>query len=235
MSWGRVNDPSEVLQVGQAVEVFVSRLDREHRKVGLSLRHLLASPWEKIAGNYPPRSLANGTVTRLAEFGAFVELEPGVEGLIHVSELRAAACLQCRQSSSLRRRGPARTGARTSAVAAEIAGRRWRDEPFADDGTEEFIDPRTFAIALDDLFPSERTVVTDSGHFLGYPSIYLSVPDVHGFVFPNAFQSVGLGLGCAIGAADRPARAAVRRRPGGRRRDHGQRRPRDRGALQLRC
>jgi small subunit ribosomal protein S1 len=87
MSWGRVNDPSEVLQVGQAVEVFVSRLDREHRKVGLSLRHLLASPWEKIAGNYPPRSLANGTVTRLAEFGAFVELEPGVEGLIHVSEL----------------------------------------------------------------------------------------------------------------------------------------------------
>ena len=67
--------------------MFVSRLDREHRKVGLSLRHLLASPWEKIAGNYPPRSLANGTVTRLAEFGAFVELEPGVEGLIHVSEL----------------------------------------------------------------------------------------------------------------------------------------------------
>jgi small subunit ribosomal protein S1 len=87
MSWGRVNDPSEVLQLGQAVEVFVSRLDREHRKVGLSLRHLLASPWEKITGNYPPRSLANGTVTRLAEFGAFVELEPGVEGLIHVSEL----------------------------------------------------------------------------------------------------------------------------------------------------
>jgi small subunit ribosomal protein S1 len=87
MSWGRVNDPSEVLQLGQAVEVFVARLDREHRKVGLSLRHLLASPWEKIAGNYPPRSLASGTVTRLAEFGAFVELEPGVEGLIHVSEL----------------------------------------------------------------------------------------------------------------------------------------------------
>jgi small subunit ribosomal protein S1 len=87
ISWGRLNDPSEVLQIGQAVEVFVARLDRERRKVGLSLRHLLASPYEKIAGNYPPRSLASGTVTRLAEFGAFVELEPGVEGLIHVSEL----------------------------------------------------------------------------------------------------------------------------------------------------
>ena len=87
ISWGRVNDPSDVLQVGQAVEVYVARLDRERRKVGLSLRHLLASPWEKIAGNYPPRSLAQGTVTRLAEFGAFVELEPGIEGLIHVSEL----------------------------------------------------------------------------------------------------------------------------------------------------
>jgi small subunit ribosomal protein S1 len=87
ISWGRVNDPSEVLQIGQAVEVFVARLDRERRKVGLSLRHLLASPWEKIAGTYPPRSLATGAVTRLAEFGAFVELEPGVEGLIHVSEL----------------------------------------------------------------------------------------------------------------------------------------------------
>lgn len=87
LSWGRINDPSEVVQLGQSVEVLVARLDRERRKVGLSLRHLLASPWEKIAGNYPPRSLVTGTVSRLADFGAFVELEPGVEGLIHVSEL----------------------------------------------------------------------------------------------------------------------------------------------------
>lgn len=87
LSWSRINDPAEVVQLGQNVEVMIAKLDRERRKVGLSLRHLLASPWEKIAGNYPPRSLVSGTVSRIAEFGAFVELEPGIEGLIHVSEL----------------------------------------------------------------------------------------------------------------------------------------------------
>jgi thiamine pyrophosphate-dependent acetolactate synthase large subunit-like protein len=95
-------------------------------------------------------------------------------------------------------------------VQAEIAGRRWRDEPFADEGTEEFIDPRALSIALDELLPAERTVAVDSGHFQGYPSMYLRVPDARGFVFPNAFQSVGLGLGAAIGAAvGRPDRIAV--------------------------
>lgn len=87
LSWSRINDPSEVVQLGQSVEVMVAKLDRERRKVSLSLRHLLASPWEKIMGEYPPRSLAAGTVSRIADFGAFVELQPGVEGLIHVSEL----------------------------------------------------------------------------------------------------------------------------------------------------
>jgi small subunit ribosomal protein S1 len=87
LSWSRINDPSEVVQLGQAVEVIVAKLDRDSRKVSLSLRHLMASPWEKIMGEYPPRSLATGTVTRIAEFGAFVELQPGIEGLIHVSEL----------------------------------------------------------------------------------------------------------------------------------------------------
>ena len=113
-----------------------------------------------------------------------------------------------------------------------IASRRWRDEVFVPSSAPDVIDPRTFAIALDDLLPSERTVVTDSGHFLGYPSMYLSVPDVHGFVFPNAFQSVGLGLGCAIGAAiARPERLCVAALGDGGR-DHGQRRPRDRGAAE---
>jgi small subunit ribosomal protein S1 len=87
MSWKRVSDPSEVVQPGQTVEVVVSRIDLEKRKVSLSLRQLVASPYEQMAVNYPPRTLVKGKVTRTAEFGAFVEIEPGIEGLIHVSEL----------------------------------------------------------------------------------------------------------------------------------------------------
>jgi small subunit ribosomal protein S1 len=87
LSWKRVQDASEIVQPGQQVEVAVVKVDREKRKVSLSLRQLVASPYEQIAANYPPRSLVKGKVTRIAEFGAFVELEPGVEGLIHISEL----------------------------------------------------------------------------------------------------------------------------------------------------
>jgi thiamine pyrophosphate-dependent acetolactate synthase large subunit-like protein len=63
------------------------------------------------------------------------------------------------------------------------------------------IDPRTLSIALDDLLPAERVVAIDSGNFMGYPSMFLSVPDSHGFCFTQAYQSVGLGLASAIGAA----------------------------------
>jgi small subunit ribosomal protein S1 len=87
MSWQRVEDPSTLVQLGQAVEVAVLRIDREARKLTLSLRQLMSSPWDQVAANYPPRSLAKGKVTRTEQFGAFVELEPGIEGLIHVSEL----------------------------------------------------------------------------------------------------------------------------------------------------
>jgi thiamine pyrophosphate-dependent acetolactate synthase large subunit-like protein len=72
------------------------------------------------------------------------------------------------------------------------------------------LDPRTLSIALDDLLPAERTVVVDSGAFMGWPAMYLRVPDAAGFVFPQAFQCVGLGLGNAIGAAiARPDRLTV--------------------------
>ena len=97
---------------------------------------------------------------------------------------------------------------RSVALAAEIAAGRWRDEPYEE--SREWLDPRTLSIALDDLLPSERTVVVDSGAFMGYPSMYLQVPDAQGFVFPQAFQCVGLGLGTAIGAAiARPDRLTV--------------------------
>ena len=92
-------------------------------------------------------------------------------------------------------------------IAAEV---RWRDVKFEDDSDGQRIDPRALSIALDDLLPAERTVAVDSGNFMGYPSMYLSVPDEAGFCFTQAFQSIGLGLATAIGAAiARPSRLAV--------------------------
>lgn len=98
--------------------------------------------------------------------------------------------------------GSERAGYRTTPVKQDIAARiRWRDVPYEDSGTEDRIDPRTLSIMLDDVLPSERIVSVDSGNFMGYPSMYLSVPDENGFCFTQAYQSVGLGLATAIGAA----------------------------------
>jgi acetolactate synthase I/II/III large subunit len=92
-------------------------------------------------------------------------------------------------------------------IAREV---RWRDVPFEDESDGQRIDPRTLSIALDDLLPAERTVAVDSGNFMGYPSMYLPVPDEAGFCFTQGFQSIGLGLASAIGAAvARPDRLAV--------------------------
>jgi ribosomal protein S1 len=87
MSWSRVQDAGSVVQPGQIVKVVVLKLDPEKRKVSLGLKQLTQSPWDTADGNYPLGTLAKGKVTRLMEFGAFVELEPGVEGLVHISEL----------------------------------------------------------------------------------------------------------------------------------------------------
>jgi thiamine pyrophosphate-dependent acetolactate synthase large subunit-like protein len=133
-----------------------------------------------------------------------VDIDPLAPGRLHRCDLGVAADATAAAqafTAGLKARGSRRENARTAATAEAIATRRWRDEPFSDEGTPEFIDPRTLSISLDDLLPAERTVATDSGHFLGYPAMYLTVPDERAFVFPNAFQSVGLGLGAAIGAA----------------------------------
>jgi thiamine pyrophosphate-dependent acetolactate synthase large subunit-like protein len=110
--------------------------------------------------------------------------------------------------------GQARPGYRSDELRARIAGGiRWRDVPYTDSGRpgpDGVIDPRTLTIALDDLLPAQRVVAIDSGNFMGYPSMFLSVPDEHGFCFTQAYQSVGLGLASAIGAAlARPDRLPV--------------------------
>jgi small subunit ribosomal protein S1 len=87
MSWSRVADPSSFVQAGQRVKVVVLKVDREKRKISLGLKQLQASPWDDVEQRFPHSTVVTGKVTRIMEFGAFVELEPGVEGLIHISEL----------------------------------------------------------------------------------------------------------------------------------------------------
>jgi len=87
MSWQRVGSPEEVVSPGQRVRVQVLRLDPQARKVTLGLRQLQTSPWDTAPTDYPVGTIVRGKVTRTAEFGAFVEVCPGVEGLVHVSEL----------------------------------------------------------------------------------------------------------------------------------------------------
>ncbi|MFC6082924.1 thiamine pyrophosphate-binding protein [Sphaerisporangium aureirubrum] len=100
---------------------------------------------------------------------------------------------------------------RTPELAARIAREvAWRDVPYADTTGGGRVDPRTLSIALDDLLPAERVLSVDSGNFMGYPSMFLSVPDENGFCFTQAFQSIGLGLATAVGAAlARPDRLPV--------------------------
>lgn len=129
-----------------------------------------------------------------ADFGVLGDVDAGARAL--AAELRG---------------GPALSGYRTEAVRRRIAGEvRWRDVAYEDVGTRALVDPRTLTIRLDDLLPAERTVAVDSGNFMGYPTMFLSVPDDDGFCFTQGFQSVGLGLATATGAAlARPDRLPV--------------------------
>lgn len=87
MSWGRVNHPSEVVKVGQEVEVQILDVDREKERISLGMKQRQNNPWEAIEGRYPVGTKVHGKVVNLVPYGAFIEIEQGIEGMVHVSEL----------------------------------------------------------------------------------------------------------------------------------------------------
>ena len=87
MAWRRVNHPSEILQIGQTVKVQIIRVNQETHRISLGMKQLESDPWDAIESRYPEGARVKGRVTNITDYGAFVELEPGIEGLIHVSEM----------------------------------------------------------------------------------------------------------------------------------------------------
>jgi small subunit ribosomal protein S1 len=87
IAWRRVNHPSEVLNIGQSVKVKIIKINHETHRISLGMKQLLDDPWQGIEGKYPVEARFKGRVTNITDYGAFVELEPGIEGLIHVSEM----------------------------------------------------------------------------------------------------------------------------------------------------
>jgi small subunit ribosomal protein S1 len=87
MSWGRIGHPSEMVSIDQEIEVQVLHIDREREKIALGMKQRTASPWAKVADKYPVGTVCNGAVVNVMSYGAFVKLEDGVEGLVHISEM----------------------------------------------------------------------------------------------------------------------------------------------------
>src|SRR5690606_11237854 len=87
IAWRRINHPSEALQIGQNVQVQVIRFNPETQRISLGMKQLEADPWEGVEAKYPVGAKFKGRVTNITDYGAFVELEPGIEGLVHVSEM----------------------------------------------------------------------------------------------------------------------------------------------------
>ena len=87
LAWHRVKHPSELVQVGDEVEVYILRLDSEGKRIGLSLKRLQTNPWDMVEDMYHVGQLIEGRVSRTAQFGAFVSLDPGIEALLHVSQI----------------------------------------------------------------------------------------------------------------------------------------------------
>lgn len=87
ISWGKVNQPSEMLNIGDKIKVVVIDIDKENKKISLSMKQVLENPWNNVEEKYPVGNIVLGKVVRFVKFGAFVELEPGVDGLVHISQI----------------------------------------------------------------------------------------------------------------------------------------------------
>jgi thiamine pyrophosphate-dependent acetolactate synthase large subunit-like protein len=138
------------------------------------------------------------------ELSAIGRVQPVTLGVVGDAAETAEALAE-----ELARRVVSVEGFRTDAVRRDIEEFRWQDE-FRDESTEGTVDPRVALMVLEEMLPEERTVAVDCGHFAGFAAMHLSVPDAAGFVFAEAFQAVGLGMGAGMGAAvARPDRLAV--------------------------
>ena len=91
LAWHRVDHPREVVRVGDEIEVYVLKLDREAQRISLSRKRLLPNPWKTVEERYSLHQLVEGTITRIVDYGAFAEVEPGIEGLLHISQLSRSA------------------------------------------------------------------------------------------------------------------------------------------------
>jgi small subunit ribosomal protein S1 len=87
MSWGRITNPHDMVKIDQELEVYILQVDKEKEKIALSLKHKTASPWQDVERKYPVGSKHTGEVVNIMSYGAFVKLEPGIEGLVHISEM----------------------------------------------------------------------------------------------------------------------------------------------------
>lgn len=87
LGWQRIDHPREVVKIGDEIEVYVLKLDRKNQRISLSRKRLLPNPWDTVEERYHEEQLVEGTITRIVDYGAFAEVEPGIEGLLHVSQL----------------------------------------------------------------------------------------------------------------------------------------------------
>lgn len=159
-------------------------------------------------------TLRHGTLVGEAATVVQVDLDAealGAHAPIHLGLVGDVAETARAAEAELARRGHVSPGYRDPDLAKRLSREgRWSDLPYEDDSDGSRIDPRALSTALNDLLPRQRTVAVDSGHFMGHPVMYLDVPDADGLVFTQAFQSIGLGLATAIGAAlARPERLTV--------------------------
>ena len=175
IGWTAITHPREALEVGQKIEVQVIRLDPESQRIGLSRKRMLANPWESVEQRYTVGAVLSATITRLVEFGAFAKLEPGVEGLIHISELADITVAEPlktvrpgdkvmvkvlrvdskRQRIGLSRRQVEQVGEQPGEAAAET---------FVEPAAETFVETFPEPVAEPDAEPNDAGAAKDGGN-----------------------------------------------------------------------